>query len=347
MYQQRGRLGVLTAAQRQALRALLLGRLVVVCFGAGVDSTAMLVALRDAGITPDLITFANVGGEKPDTMAHLAAINDVISQWGWGEVAECRKVTLASTPYDDLFGNCEANETLPSLAFGAKGCSVKWKAVPQDQYIMGVTKGPNARPPHWTWERAQVTGQRIVKLIGYDCGKADIRRSKNQRSADQHFDYLYPLQVLGWQRGDCVAAITRALGPEYVPIKSACFFCPASKHWELYWLAAHHPDLFQRALLLERRAMTGKHSRFDESVFGGSWESVVRYGPRMDSADACVGLGRSYSWNQWALQNGVVCEAFKVVQSRRGYFAAKAKELAGDDNALDARRVVRIEALAA
>jgi 3'-phosphoadenosine 5'-phosphosulfate sulfotransferase (PAPS reductase)/FAD synthetase len=59
--------GVLSAEARRALRRALVGRLVAVSFGAGVDSTAMLVALRAAGIRPDVITFADTGGERPET----------------------------------------------------------------------------------------------------------------------------------------------------------------------------------------------------------------------------------------------------------------------------------------
>jgi len=87
-------------------------------------------------------------------------------------------LTKESTAYADLYGNCMTNETLPSLAFGLKSCSVKWKQVPQDQFLKGARRGPNARPPHPVWIDAQRRGQRIVKLIGYDCGPADVRRSK-------------------------------------------------------------------------------------------------------------------------------------------------------------------------
>ena len=249
------------------------GRLLAFCFGAGVDSTAMLVALYLAGIQPRVITFADVGkGEKPQTYSHIGRMNDILASWGWPPIEICRKIPLASTGYDSLYGNCLANETLPSLAFGMKSCSIKWKQKPQDQFIKGARTGPNAAPPHPVWLEAERTGQRIVKLIGYDCGRADMRRSKNLPLADADFDYAYPLQMLGWTREDCIEIITQVLGAEYVPIKSACFFCPASKIWELFWLAAHHPDLLERALLLERNALTGRHSRFDEVEFGATWE---------------------------------------------------------------------------
>ncbi|QDU97641.1 hypothetical protein Pla8534_54920 [Lignipirellula cremea] len=39
----------------------------VVAYGLGVDSTAMLIGLQRRGVRPDLILFANTGGEKPET----------------------------------------------------------------------------------------------------------------------------------------------------------------------------------------------------------------------------------------------------------------------------------------
>lgn len=333
---------VLSLEQIETLHTALAGRLLAVCFGSGVDSTAMLVALHAAGLRPDLITFADTGAEKPETMAHVEAMNTVLRGWGWPTVSTCRKVPKPTTGYQDLYGNCMANETLPSLAFGMKSCSVKWKQVPQDQFIKGARSGPNARAPHPLWQQATATGQRIVKLIGYDCGRADLRRSQRLKPADADFDYVYPLQLIRWARRDCVRAITQALGADRVPIKSACFFCPASKHWELYWLAAHHPQLLERALLLERQALTGKHSRFDAVEFGATWEDLVRNADSFPSTTTTVGLGRSFAWNQWARINGVVDEAFNVKRGEgdRARFARLSDTLRDPDNALDSRSQV-------
>lgn len=328
---------ILTGWQRRKLREHLSGRLIALCFGAGVDSTAMMVALRDAGIRPDVITFANTGGEKPETLDHVAKMNDVLSSWGWPLVDEVRKVPQASTGYADLYGNCLSNVTLPSLAYGRKSCSEKWKRVPQDQFIKGVTRGEAKRRPHPVWEEAQARGTKIVKLIGYDCGKADLRRSASLAEADDDFDYAYPLQLIGWTRGDCVAAITKTLGPGMVPIKSACFFCPASKQWELYWLAGHHPALLEAALHMERTALMGRHSRFDEGVFGASWAMLVTSPAAFQSSKTCIGLGRSFSWNHWARSNGVVDESWRVFRQKRDAFKAMAEAMRGIDNAFDGR----------
>jgi hypothetical protein len=139
---------VLTERQQDVLRRALDGRLLALCFGAGVDSTAMLVALHATGLRPGVITMADTGDEKPQTWQHVERMGEVLHAWGWPPVTVCRKVTLAATGYSTLSGNCLKNETLPSLAFGMKSCSLKWKTCPQDQVLMGVSRGPNKRPPH-------------------------------------------------------------------------------------------------------------------------------------------------------------------------------------------------------
>lgn len=330
---------MLSPPQKKALHDALAGRSLAVCFGSGVDSTAMLVALHDAGIRPHIITFADTGGEKPETIAHIDRMNAVLRAWGWPLIDVCRKIPLASTGYSDLYGNCLANETLPSLAFGMKSCSIKWKAGPQDQFLKGAKSGPNARPAHPLWVSTQAAGERIVKLIGYDCGPADTRRSKGLKPSDDDFDYVYPLQLVRWARRDCVRAITEALGADMVPVKSACFFCPASKHWELYWLAANHPELLERALLMERTALTGRHSRFDSVEFGATWEELVRGADRFPSTSTTVGLGRSFAWNQWARVNDVVDADFRVRRGEadRARFALLSDTQRDADNALDSR----------
>jgi len=114
-------------------------------------------------------------------------------------------------------------------------------------------------------------------------------------------------------------------------------FCPASKHWELFWLAAYRPDLFERALRIERTALTGRHSRFDAVAFGADWEDLVRNAERFPSSNTTVGLGRSFAWNHWARVNGVVDADFMVRRDLSAVFAERAAALLGEDNALDSR----------
>lgn len=304
------------------------GHAINVCFGAGVDSTAMLILLFRWGIKPDIITFADTGGEKPETYLHLAVMDEWVKSIGFPPITICKLKTCASTPYDDLEGNNTANETLPSLAMGKKGCSVKWKQGPQDSFIKGVNSGyacPDDMPvnkvnwnkPHPLWLESQRTGKKIIKMIGYDAGAADIRRSKNLKKEDKDFMYCYPLQHVGWSRPDCIQAIKNEDLP--VPIKSACWFCPASQKWELFWLAGTHPDLFMKALVIEHKAMLGKHSHWPKDVctYDKNWlEYVSRTHLTWPTVKITVGLGRSFAWNRWARENGIVSPDGRFIANR-------------------------------
>jgi len=312
---------------------------VIVCYGGGVDSTAMLIALRDQGIRPDLITFADTGGEKPETYDTVRIMDDWLVRQGFPTVTWCKKVTLDTTPYEDLGGNCEENETLPSLAFGMKSCSIKWKQTPQDYIVKGCKSGPNQRDPHPLWIRAQLRTHKLVKLIGYDNGKADIRRANKVKREDKDFLYSYPLQDLAMTRKDCIALIVEEGLP--VPIKSACFFCPASQKWELWWLAGAHPDLFMKALRIEHNAMLGKHSRWgsDECTYDKEWEILVSQpADQWPTTSITVGLGRSFAWNHWARENNIVSRETGTFIADREHCLAMAEKLQLDGgNAADKR----------
>lgn len=320
------------------------GHAINVCFGGGVDSTAMLVLMRRWNVVPDLITFADTGGEKPETYEHVRAMDPILRSWGFPTVTWCKLKTLPSTPYNDLWGNNDANETLPSLAMGKKGCSVKWKQGPQDNFLKGINdefdcpedmpaNRANWHKPHPLWIESQATGRKIVKLLGYDNGTQDIKRSKKLKKEDKSFLYRYPLQAIGWTRPDCVKAIADAGVP--MPIKSACFFCPASQKWELWWLAGTHPDLFMAALSMEWKAMIGPHSRWDGDL--GKWDEVIK-GDTFPSTKVTVGLGRSFAWNFWARQNGVVNQDGSEFIADRAHCLRMAEKLQADGgNAADAR----------
>lgn len=323
------------------------GHAINVCFGAGVDSTAMLVMMHAYGIKPDLITFADTGGEKPETYEHLELMGLWLEEVGFPQVTICKLKT--TTVYDDLEGNNTANETLPSLAMGKKGCSVKWKQNPQDNFLKGVnvkwgseanlpSNCANYAPVHPLWTEYQRTGRKIVKLIGYDSGTADIRRSKKLKDEDGDFLYYYPLQHAGWGREDCIKAIDDAGLP--VPIKSACWFCPASQKWELFWLAGQHPDLFMKALNIEHLAMLGKHSHWpkDEYTYDKDWvEYVTQPHLTWPTTKITVGLGRSFAWNRFAVENNIIDSKRNFIGDRPALLAKADQLKLKGGNAADQR----------
>jgi len=216
----------------------------IVSYGMGVDSTALLVGLAERGIRPDAILFADVGSEKPVTYEYGSTIMPE-----WLERVGFPPITWVKyqpqnfknwPPYSSLEENCLTNSTLPSLAFGFKSCSQKWKIAPQDKWTANWQNAKEA------WSE----GLKVKKFIGYDSGPADIRR-RNHLGSNEHdlFSYEYPLINWGWDRAKCKDAITAAGLP--IPEKSACYFCPATKPHELHSMPK---DLLRRIVMIETRA---------------------------------------------------------------------------------------------
>ena len=98
----------------------------IVNYGVGVDSTAMLFGMHRLGEAPDLVIFADTGGEKPETYGYIPVMNDWLQRAGFPLVTIV-SYQPARASYYTLEENCLVNETLPSLAFGYKSCSLKFK----------------------------------------------------------------------------------------------------------------------------------------------------------------------------------------------------------------------------
>jgi 3'-phosphoadenosine 5'-phosphosulfate sulfotransferase (PAPS reductase)/FAD synthetase len=91
----------------------------VVAYGLGVDSTAMLIELANRGIRPDLILFADTGAEKPETYQYREVIQPFLQRVGFPEVTTVHYQPTRAV-YDTLEGQCLHTGTLPSLAYGGK-----------------------------------------------------------------------------------------------------------------------------------------------------------------------------------------------------------------------------------
>jgi hypothetical protein len=201
----------------------------VIAYGLGVDSTAALIGLEERGIRPDLILFADTGNEKQETYDYLPVIQGWLAGVGFPPVGVVRKVVKDFKhwpPYHSLGENCLTNGTLPSLAFGFKSCSLKWKVFPQDKFCNSW------RPATDCW----AAGGKVRKVIGYDAGPKDRKRyAQAEGVEDPKYDYWYPLIDWGWDRDRCKREIAEAGLP--VPPKSACYFCPSTQPEELHEMA--------------------------------------------------------------------------------------------------------------
>lgn len=216
---------------------------VVASYGGGVNSKAMVIGCKERGIHIDHILFSDTGGEKPHTYADIEAMQVWLRDNGLPPITIVRKEGLT------LEQDCLNRKALPSVAYGFKSCSDHFKIRPQRKYLESIGIIAHTR------------------LIGFDCDEP-------QRAIPIKGN-RYPLIEWGWGRAECEEAIRRAELP--VPGKSACFFCPSSKKWEIKQLRRMYPELAARAVAMEKNAeLTEVKGLGREFAWGDLYEAEDR-----------------------------------------------------------------------
>lgn len=223
---------------------------IAVSYGGGDNSRALMIEMVRRGIRPDLVIFSDTKGERPKTYLANAEFSAWLVSKGFPPI------TIVSEERQSLEEECLTANTLPSLAFGFRSCSDKYKIRPQNRFLK-------------TWKPALdawAAGGKVIKFIGYDAGEPH----RLGDFTDARFHVEFPLVAWGWDRAKC-SAVVREAG--FMPAKSACFYCPAHKKGEVIALAKDEPELFARAVAMERNATAattvkglGRH---------WSWEALV------------------------------------------------------------------------
>ena len=233
---------------------------VIINFGGGTNSTALLIGYVERGLPITGVVFADPGSEMPHTYENVAFMSKWLEDRGYPGIAVVRN--QRKDGIKSLEERCEVRRDLPSIAYGFKTCSAVWKRDPCHKWARGLEV-------YDTWWK---DGGRVVKVIGFDADEdGRVARAPVQ---DRWYDYIYPLVDWDWGRQDCVDAIERAGIPR--PGKSSCFFCPSMKVNEILKLKRQHPDLMKRALAMEQR----NQERWDEEGRPTSMK----------------GLGRRFAW---------------------------------------------------
>lgn len=97
----------------------------VVAYGAGVNSTALIIERHARGERIDMVLRALMP-EKAQTLEHISLFE------AWMDARDIPHETVSYSPvrfkhwppYRDLLENCLTNGTLPSIAFGRHSCSL-------------------------------------------------------------------------------------------------------------------------------------------------------------------------------------------------------------------------------
>ena len=219
---------------------------IVVSYGGGTNSTAMLIAMVLKGIKPDLILFADTGGELPETYEWVNTFSDWLEKQGfpgieWVKYSQ-QESSIRKFNYSTLEEECLVKKALPSKAYGFATCSMKYKVEPQQKYVK-------------QWCLSQNIKAIPRQFIGIHLGEISrlLDKSGKIRGIEQEgIRQEYPLIEWGLNQENCNALI-KSMGLP-IPSKSSCFFCPNRKISEIIELKEKHPDLYQRAIDIEQNA---------------------------------------------------------------------------------------------
>lgn len=224
-----------------------------VSYGGGVNSVALLLALHEHGIVPRAITMADPGSERAGTIAFRdGPMRDWCARVGFPEILVLeRRLIGVGRPrtwrLETLYEESTRHKGLPSVAYGHKKCSAKFKAEPQRWWT-------EAQP--WAQE-AWAQGRKVIRAIGYDLD--EVRRVEGSKNVAwrspvelSRFDSWYPLYELGLDREGCIDLIKRhGLTP---PPKSACTYCPNNTLDEWKQLRRDEPEAFEAAVAMSANA---------------------------------------------------------------------------------------------
>lgn len=209
---------------------------VLISFGGGLNSTAMIIAMVELRCKIDEIVFSDTGCEKPDTYDNLQAVSNWLVSKGRNPITIVRK-------NETLEDYCTDRKMLPSLAYGFNQCSGDFKIKPIHNWVKS-----------WPLAiQAWASGVKVQKCIGFDAGDRDMVRAKKfKEDYPGKYELRFPLIEMQITRDMCSSIIANS-GLK-IPPKSCCFFCPAHKKKEVVELAKNYPDLASRALALEANA---------------------------------------------------------------------------------------------
>ena len=247
----------------------------------------MIIAARMKRIKIDHIIFADTGNEKPETYQFLeffdnwlqqpwqdypyypgiTIVRNEISKVGKREQTKREfkfigKSSFIAAPWfvfeqylkqtyipENLGEACLIKETMPSKAYGYGACSAKWKIEPTDKYLRAL----------------KLNG--VVRWLGIHAEETRRLLNKNGEAKDlkDKLGFIdYPLIKWGLNQQNCEALCLVALG--FVPVKSACWFCPHSKPTEILQLKEKYPEFYEMACFMEEQA--SRHLNPSSSVKG-------------------------------------------------------------------------------
>lgn len=180
----------------------------ILSFGAGVNSTAILVLHANGKYSVNAVVFADTYGEHPETYEHISKT----------VIPLCETVGLPfhQVSRGDLYEEYWSKNIIPYRRF--RSCTDKFKMRPIRKFVK------------------QHYGEDVTYVLGIDYGE----RHRAEKHVGGNFEF--PLIDMRLAREDC-KRIIKDFGMK-VPVKSGCFFCPFTNKEGWKKLLRKHRDLF-------------------------------------------------------------------------------------------------------
>ncbi len=120
---------------------------VVVSYGGGTNSTALLCGWVEKGEPlPDIVIFSDTGGETPEIYDYVKMFSAWLVERGMKPIVVVQRVKADHVTPNTLEADCLRSGTLPSLAYGSKRCSQKFKTQPFEKWMNHWHRARTARP---------------------------------------------------------------------------------------------------------------------------------------------------------------------------------------------------------
>lgn len=248
------------------------------------DDTAMLIAeMYERGLEPDEIIFCDTGSEFPHTYRFIKHLDEWMEAKGWSKLTILKKFDKFNEPLS-VISLCESQNTLPAAAFGAKSCSLRFKAETANKYLNNNENCWDAWGVKSKGAKKSEYKGKILRLVGINY---DEQQRAKSWSPEGKWVQVFPL--IDWLIGDFESDAVERVGL-YYPGKSSCYICPHLTHGELAMLRDEYPELLQRGLKIEKAYQENnlvKSSQTD--LFGDD-----------DYENSTIGLGglKGKTWGQ-------------------------------------------------
>lgn len=195
----------------------------IVSFGAGQNSTAMVIEMVMRHIPIDEIIFADTGSEMPQTYAFIEEFKKWCKKYNL-------KFTIIKSKYGDLRQYYMEHKCIPYRMF--RHCTDKFKIMPMNAYI-----------------KANYSSKNVVMFMGI----ASDEKHRCRLTQYKNITYRYPLALeWEWDRDKCVKRIEMTSLP--IPVKSGCYFCPFQSKDSWLRLLNQYPELFDKSIEFEKNS---------------------------------------------------------------------------------------------